>query len=56
MEKKMSLPFADGFSAPARIQRLTVFAIATILLFIFFQSSAIPGSVSIPSIHKQASL
>ncbi|EXJ86729.1 hypothetical protein A1O3_03683 [Capronia epimyces CBS 606.96] len=49
----MPLPVFEKFSAPARIQRLSVFAIITILLFVFFQGSFFPD-VSVPSLHRDS--
>ncbi|KAK6373629.1 Beta-mannosyltransferase 1 [Exophiala oligosperma] len=38
----MPLPFFDGVSAPAKVQRASFFALATILFIFFFESSFFP--------------
>ncbi|KIW12575.1 hypothetical protein PV08_09852 [Exophiala spinifera] len=38
----MPLPFFDGVSAPAKVQRASLFALATILFIFFFESSFFP--------------
>lgn len=47
----MPLPSFERFSAPARIQRLGVFAVATLILFIFFESSFFP-EVQVPNVYR----
>ncbi|KIX03464.1 uncharacterized protein Z518_07016 [Rhinocladiella mackenziei CBS 650.93] len=47
----MPLPVLDRFSAPARIQRLSILALTTILLIVFFESSFFP-KVTVPNLHK----
>lgn len=38
----MPLPFFDGVSAPVKVQRVSFFALATILFIFFFESSFFP--------------
>jgi hypothetical protein len=47
----MPLPLFERFSAPVRIQRLSVFVLSTLLLFVFFEASFFP-EVSVPNLHK----
>ncbi|KIV94872.1 hypothetical protein PV10_02593 [Exophiala mesophila] len=49
----MASPVFERFSAPARIQRLGIFAVATLLLFVFFESSFFP-EVPVPRIYREA--
>lgn len=38
------LSILDKFSAPARLQRLSVFALGTVLIVLFFESTLFPGA------------
>ncbi|KIW66252.1 hypothetical protein PV04_08451 [Phialophora macrospora] len=46
------LPILDRFSAPARIQRLSVFALGTILIVLFLEKTFFPGA-SVTSLHRR---
>lgn len=38
------LPMLDRFSAPARLQRLSVFALGTVLIILFLENTFFPGA------------
>ncbi|KAJ9610871.1 Beta-mannosyltransferase 1 [Cladophialophora chaetospira] len=46
------LPILDRFSAPARIQRLSVFALTTVLAVLFLENTFFPGS-PVTNLHRR---
>lgn len=46
------LPILDKIAAPARIQRLSIFALGTLLLVLFLENALFPGS-SITSLQRR---
>ena len=51
-DKMGVLPILDRFSAPARIQRLSVFALGTILIVLVLENTFFPGT-SVASLHRR---
>ncbi|KAL2432201.1 Beta-mannosyltransferase 1 [Exophiala dermatitidis] len=49
----MSVPSFERFAVPARIQRLSIFALITILIFFFFPGSFFPD-VTVPNLHRES--